>query len=84
MMKSILKYLPAIILILVLSSCFREPLPGTGSELEDHCIVLTFANLHPSAGTKASIRGDNDYNENYVERVDCFFYRGDATSSNAV
>lgn len=75
--------MPAV--ILALSSCSRESLPEVKvSPSEDHCIVLTFGNVHPMAETKAgTIRGDNRYNENAVQRVDCFFYPNGATSSNS-
>lgn len=84
MMRRVLKYIPAI--ILALSSCSRERLQeAPAASADDHCIVLTFGNVHPSAVTKAgTIRGVNDLNENLVQRVDCFFYPTGATSSDAV
>ncbi len=84
MMKRIFKYIPAI--ILAISSCSREILPEAPAtpSTDDHYIVLTLSNAHPSATTKAgTIRGVNDLNENLVQRVDCFFYPNGATSSNA-
>ena len=83
MMKRFLKYVP--IVILALASCSRETLPeAKTTENDDHCIVLTFGNVHPALETKASVRGDTLYNESAVRRVDCFFYPTGATGSNAV
>ena len=83
MMKRFLKYVP--IVILALASSSRETLPeAKTTENDDHCIVLTFGNVHPALETKASVRGDTLYNESAVRRVDCFFYPTGATGSNAV
>lgn len=54
------------------------------SRVPDNCIELTLGGLHPSLGTKATIEGDDAYNENLVSTVDCFFYPDGQTGSPAV
>lgn len=53
--------------------------------IPDHCIEITIGNIHPSLRTKADhSSGDDAYNENLVESVDCFFYPDGKTDQNAV
>ena len=82
-MKSIFKAMTALLLpILFWTGCGRETMPSEG--IPDHCIEITLSGLRPSLSTKASSRGDDAYNENLVESVDCFFYPNGATGSDAV
>ena len=83
-MKSILKYfLIPLIPLLFWTGCKREPLPAPEG-IPDHCIEITLGGLRPSLMAKASMRGDNAYNENLVESVDCFFYPNGRTDQPAV
>ena len=82
-MKRISTYLAALS-ILFLASCTAERVAPDVKDGNDHCIVLTFSGVRPFNETKASIRGVNDYNENYIEKVDCFFYPTGQTGSPAV
>lgn len=50
----------------------------------DNCIEITIGNIHPSLKAKASERGDDAFNENLVQSVDCFFYANGQTDSPAV
>ena len=50
----------------------------------DNCIEITIGNIHPSLKSKASERGDDAFNENLVQSVDCFFYTNGQTDSPAV
>lgn len=69
--------------LLLWTGCGRNlDLPEGGTP--DHCIEITLGGLHPSLGTKATIEGDDAYNENLVESVDCFFYPNGQTGSPAV
>jgi len=83
-MKSIFKLILAMLLpLLFWTGCGREPLP-LASEIPNNCIEITLGGLHPTLATKASTRGEDAYNENLVESVDCFFYRNGETDSDAV
>ena len=83
-MKSIFKYILMPLLPLLLwTGCKRESMPSP-DVIPDHCIELTLSGLHPSLSVKASMRGDDAYNENLVESVDCFFYPEGKTDEPAV
>ncbi len=74
-------------LVMLAVSCATDSLQPTGGEtIPDHCIELTLNNLHPVVQTKAdgTIAGEDDYNENLVRSVDCFFYPTGETGSSAV
>ena len=82
-MKGIFKHIVvALIPLLLCIGCGREPLPDTG--IPDNCIEITLSGVVPSLSTRATSPGDDAYNENLVESVDCFFYPDGATGSNAV
>ena len=82
-MKKYTAYIFAIAALL-LASCSEKELNPNVEGPADHCIELTFSNVHPSLETKAAIRGVNEYNENLIQKVDCFFYPNGATDSPAV
>ena len=83
-MKSILRIISALLLPLLLwTGCGKEFETGRGG-IPDHCIELTLSGLHPVLSTRASSRGVDEYNENLVESVDCFFYPDGGTGSDAV
>ena len=82
-MKKFTAYIIAIAALL-LASCSEKELNLNVEGPADHCIELTFSNVHPSLETKAAIRGVNEYNENLIQKVDCFFYPNGATDSPAV
>ena len=69
--------------LLLWAGCSRMEGPGQAG-IPDHCIEITISNLHPSPGTRATSSGIDDYNENLVKTVDCFFYTNGATGSDAV
>ena len=82
-MKGIFKYIVmALFPLLLCIGCGREPLPDTG--IPDNCIEITLSGVVPSLSARATSPGDDAYNENLVESVDCFFYPDGATGSNAV
>jgi len=64
------------------AACSRVETPRMQDS--DNCIEITIGNIHPSLKAKASERGDDAYNENLVQSVDCFFYRDGQTDSPAV
>lgn len=83
-MKSIFKYiLIALLPLLFWTGCKKESNPSPEA-IPDHCIELTLGGLHPSLSVKASMRGDDAYNENLVKSVDCFFYPDGRTDEPAV
>lgn len=83
-MKSIFKYtLIPLLPLLFCTGCNKESAPSP-EEIPDHCIELTLGGLHPSLTAKASMRGDDAFNENLVESVDCFFYPDGKTDEPAV
>ena len=83
-MKSIFKYILIPLLPLLLwTGCKKESMPSP-EVIPDHCIELTLSGLHPSLSVKGSMRGDDAYNENLVESVDCFFYPEGKTDEPAV
>lgn len=83
-MKSIFKYiLIALLPLLFWTGCKRESNPSPEA-IPDHCIELTLGGLHPSISVKASMRGDDAYNENLVKSADCFFYPDGRTDEPAV
>jgi hypothetical protein len=82
-MKGTKIILTLILPLLLWAGCSRMEYLST-KDIPDHCIELTLGGLRPSLGSKASLRGDDTYNENLVETVDCFFYPNGATGSNAV
>ena len=79
------------VLAAVLFSCqkFDREAPAAQQEGDDSTITLYFS--HPGgsgAGTKATTgmateRGEDDFNENVIESVDCFFYTNSGTTGNA-
>ena len=83
-MKSIFKYILIPLLPLLLwTGCKKESMPSP-EVIPDHCIELTLSGLHPALSVKGSMRGDDAYNENLVESVDCFFYPEGKTDEPAV
>ena|GEM_PF-1835670 len=85
MKKTLFRYISLILApaMLLLTGCSRElDLPESG--VQDHCIELTLGGLNHFSETKATIEGDDAYNENLVESVDCFFYPNGQTDSPAV
>jgi len=87
-MKRLIYHILSIILLGAVS-CAKEALPDKpyiegfeGIELEDNCIILKFG----AAGlqTKASSSGDENYNENKLNTIDCFFYKTGETAGNAI
>ena len=64
------------------AACSRVETPRMQDS--DNCIEITIGNIHPSLKAKASERGDDAYNENLVQSVDCFFYTNGQTDSPAV
>jgi len=83
--RNYLSYLILPALALCCVACVDPLRPSGGQPAEDHCIELTLANLHPTLITKAGTeQGDDTYNENLVQSVDCFFYPDGATGSPAV
>ena len=84
-MKKKLVYLILIPVLALLAGSCADPLQGGGGEvIPDRCIELTIANLHPVLQTKTDIPGEDDYNENLVRSVDCFFYPTGGTDQPAV
>ena len=81
-MRKYSAYILAIAALLLASCSGKESEPIL--DPEDHCIVLTFTDVCPPLETKASVRGVTDYNENYIQKVDCFFYRNGETDQPAV
>jgi len=85
MKKTLFRYISLILTpaMLLLTGCRKElDLPESG--VQDHCIELTLGGLNPFVETKATIEGDDAYNENLVESVDCFFYPIGQAGSPAV
>lgn len=84
-MKKKLAYLILIPVLALLAGSCADPLQGGGGEVSpDRFIELTIANLHPVVQTKTDIPGEDDYNENLVRSVDCFFYPTGGTDQPAV
>ena len=83
-MKSIFRIISVLLLpLLFWTGCVSDN--PTTDAIPDHCIEITLSGLHPQLATKAATsRGDDAYNENLVESVDCFFYPDGGTGSNAV
>ena len=74
----------ALLPLLALAGCGREPIPSREAGIPDHCIEITLNGIQPVLSTKATSEGEDAYNENLVESVDCFFYPDGGTGSNAV
>ena len=74
----------ALLPLLALAGCGREPIPSRDAGIPDHCIEITLNGIQPVLSTKATSEGEDAYNENLVESVDCFFYPDGGTGSNAV
>lgn len=82
MMNRLYSMLLASLTLLAGAGCSRVETPRMLDS--DHCIEITIGNIHPSLKAKASERGDDAYNENLVQSVDCFFYTNGQTDSPAV
>lgn len=82
MMNRLYSMLLASLTLLAGAGCSRVETPRMLDS--DHCIEITIGNIHPSLKAKASERGDDAYNENLVQSVDCFFYANGQTDSPAV
>lgn len=82
MMNRIYSILLASLTLLAGAGCSRVESPRMQDS--DNCIEITIGNIHPSLKAKASERGDDAYNENLVQSVDCFFYTNGQTDSPAV
>lgn len=82
-MKNLLKYTLFVIAICTLASCNRDDSSnfpdGFGKE---GYITLLFNGSE--LATKSTVEGVESYNENKIERVDCFFYPTGDTTKNAV
>lgn len=82
MMNRIYSMLLASLTLLAGAGCSRVETPRMQDS--DNYIEITIGNIHPSLKSKASERGDDAYNENLVQSVDCFFYTNGQTDSPAV
>lgn len=82
MMNRLYSMLLASLTLLAGAGCSHVETPRMQDS--DNCIEITIGNIHPSLKAKASERGDDAYNENLVQSVDCFFYTNGQTDSPAV
>lgn len=82
MMNRLYSMLLASLTLLAGAGCSRVETPRMLDS--DHCIEITIGNIHPSLKSKVSERGDDAFNENLVQSVDCFFYTNGQTDSPAV
>lgn len=70
----------ALVTLMTAVSCQREVFTGT-SELEGVGVVLNF--ICSTQGAKATMVGDDNYNENALTTIDYFLYPEGQTGSNA-
>lgn len=70
----------ALVTLMTAVSCQREVFTGT-SELEGGGVVLNF--ICSTQGAKATMVGDDNYNENALTTIDYFLYPEGQTGSNA-
>ena len=85
-MRTIFRNIFLILATILLWTGCRGGLDLPEAGIPDHCIEITLGGVHPSLNTKAddTSPGDDAYNENLVETVDCFFYPNGGTGSDAV